>query len=730
MTRAWNPAGAAGGTANIVQMKQRSWLFLLACTYCASQVAAQQPITMIGRRDYMLPGVPQSTVAADFNGDGRQDLAIADGRVTILLQEASGSFGTPISADSGNNPLFLAAGDFNHDGIQDLAVTALDGGSLSVLLGKGNGSFEAAVKYALPGAATGLAVADVNGDGNLDLLTISNVTSGVALSVLEGKGDGKFEPAITTITDTIAGGRNLQLADLTGSGTLDVVYVWGSQISVLLGLGNGSFGPVAHYQLGASPVGVVIADFNGDGIPDLVQVDSSEDSGSILIGNGNGTFQQPVYFYDVGVPGGIATADFNGDGKPDLAIYDWYDQQVLILEGNGNGTFTSLSSTRTDPQCCLILESPILAASLNIGQPADVMILNLYQSNASITVLTGLGNGFFETEGWVNSTIGAMETGDVNGDGKPDLVGTGLGELVTLLGNGNGTFEPAKDSPVAGSGNTLVLGQFNAGGTLDAATANYETAALDVVLGTGTGFFGHLQEAPLTESAGILLRADLNGDGKQDLIAGTYQTAYVLLGNGNGTFGNPITVNATGELIAVRDFNGDGIPDILLGGVPPDYELLVCLGNGDGTFGAPIVTSLPAAWAAVAEADFNGDGKLDLAVVFMAEYPQQNAPVVMLGNGDGTFGESLPFSLPDDVVPAMQVADFNGDGKPDLAVLLFNLCTVVLLPGDGQGGFGTATIYGVSGGRNEQMVVADFNGDGKPDLATTGGAGISILLQP
>ncbi len=713
-------------------MKQRRVSFLLALAYCAGQAAAQQPITMIGRRDYMLPGTPQSVVAADFNGDGRQDLAIADGRVTVLLQEPNGSFRTPISVDSGNNPQFLATGDFNHDGIADLAVTSTDGAWLSVLLGKGNGSFETPVKYALPGTAAGLAVADVNRDGKPDLVTIGNVTAGVALSILDGEVDGKFKPAITTITDTTAaGGYGLRLADLTGNGTQDVVYLWGSQISVLLGQGNGSFGPVAHYQVGGGPVGVVIADFNGDGIPDLVQADSQDDFGSILIGNGNGTFQPQVYFYNVGVPGGIASADFNGDGKPDLAIYDWYDQQLLILEGNGNGTFTSLLSTRTDPQCCTILASPILATSLNTGQPVDVMILNEDTQNGSITVLTGLGNGFFETEGLLSVNIGAMQTGDVNGDGKPDLVGTSTGELITLLGHGNGTFQPAKESPVNGSGGALVLGQFNAGQTLDAATTNYEVNALDVVVGTGAGVFGHLQEAPLPESTSFLLRSDLNGDGKQDLITGNYQTAYALLGNGNGTFGDPIAVNVTGELIAVRDFNGDGIPDILLGSrsLPP-YELYVCLGNGDGTFGAPITTSLPAAWSAVAAGDFNTDGKLDLVVVFEAVYPAQTPPVVMLGNGDGTFGKSLPFSLPDDVVPAMQVADFNGDGKPDLAVLMFNLCTVVLLPGNGNGGFGTPTIYGVSGGRNEEMVVADFNGDGKPDIATTGGTGISILLQP
>ena len=685
---------------------------------------------MIGRRDYMLPGTPQSVVAADFNGDGRQDLAIADGRVTVLLQEANGSFRTPINVDSGNNPLFLASGDFNHDGIADLAVTSSNGASLSVLLGKGNGSFETPVKYALPGTATGLAVADVNGDGKPDLVTISNLTASVALSVLDGRGDGTFKPAINTITDTTESGRGLQLADLTGNGTQDVVYIWGSQVSVLLGQGNGSFGPVAHYQVGGSSVGVVIADFNGDGIPDLVQADSSDYFGSILIGNGNGTFQQQVYFYNVGVPGGIATADFNGDGKPDLAIYDWYDQQLLILEGNGNGTFTSLSSTRTDPQCCTILASPILAAALNTGQPFDVIILNEDTQAGSITVLTGLGNGFFETEGLVSVNIGAMQTGDVNGDGKPDLVGTGSGELITLLGNGNGTFQPAKESPVNGSGGGLVLGQFNAGHALDAATTNYEVNALDVVLGTGTGIFGHLQEAPLPESTGILLRSDLNGDGEQDLITGNFQTAYALLGNGNGAFGDPIALNVSGELIAVRDFNGDGIPDILLGSVSVPYELYVCLGNGDGTFGAPITTSLPAAWSAVAAGDFNMDGKLDVVVVFVAEFPTNTPPVVMLGNGDGTFGKSLPFSLPDDVVPAMQVADFNGDGKPDLAVLMFNLCTVVLLPGNGNGGFGTPTIYGVGAGRNTEIVVADFNGDGKTDLATTGGAGISILLQP
>jgi uncharacterized protein (TIGR03437 family) len=291
---------------------------------------------------------------------------------------------------------------------------------------------------------------------------------------------------------------------------------------------------------------------------------------------------------------------------------------------------------------------------------------------------------FLRTEVPAGPSCCSLVTGDLNGDGKPDLVVTfsdsldsGGRQLLVLMGNGDGSFAPGK---MVDLGQSFLL-----------------VAAVDV---NGD------------EKADLIITAPFNGD------------SYVLPGNGDGTFQPPRMIGR--GVLRVDDFNGDGKPDLLCAG------LVVRLGNGDGTFRSPMVTAAAENFTAlnfagaIAVGDFNGDGILDVAHT-SAWHDAFGMVWVWLGNGDGTF-RMLPandrFSNGSNSPSAPQVAvgDFNGDGKLDLAVGAGDVTSLTgpttfvgILLGNGDGTFQkgtTVSLFGVL------LIAADVNGDGNADLVS------------
>jgi hypothetical protein len=324
---------------------------------------------------------------------------------------------------------------------------------------------------------------------------------------------------------------------------------------------------------------------------------------------------------------------------------------------------------------------------------------------------------------------------DFNGDGKMDIVFAAMEftpEDGVLLGNGDGSFRlmPLQGNEQEPAG--VLAADFNGDGKPDIAFSwAYRTW---LYLGKGDGTF----TGPVIVSAcnGLAAVADLNRDGKPDLICG----AFVLLGNGDGTF-HPGPGVLDGNPLLVADFNGDGSPDVLLTNV--FGQLAVALSRGDGTFAPDMPISATLIPQSILTGDFNGDGRMDL----LGESTIGSQIEVLPGNGDGTFGPVIktPVGAPGPVTAA---ADFNGDGKLDLvagdAVFAGN--------GDGSFQFpvftGVATalcdapyaINGISPCNYSHVItlVADFNGDGLPDIAAAhtfeginsrGSAWVSILLN-
>src|SRR5437764_1402814 len=247
-------------------------------------------------------GTNLSTVTAgDLNGDSKPDLivAYADGRVSMLLGNGDGTFQAGSNSRAGTNPVFVAGSDFNNDGKLDLAIAHLGSpGSVSVLLSKGDGTFQAGATYAVGAQLVTITVGDFNRDGKLDL--------------------------------ALANGPS------TSCGGLGCVTTFDARVSVLSGKGNGTFEPAAAYNAGVVPASLAAGDFNGDGNPDLIEVDGYASVVLVMLGNGDGTLQAAAN-YDVGsYPASVAEGDFNSDGKPDLAVANLAN--ISVLMGKDDGT--------------------------------------------------------------------------------------------------------------------------------------------------------------------------------------------------------------------------------------------------------------------------------------------------------------------------------------------------------------------------------------------------------
>jgi hypothetical protein len=325
--------------------------------------------------------------------------------------------------------------------------------------------------------------------------------------------------------------------------------------------------------------------------------------------------------------------------------------------------------------------------------------------------------------------------GDLDGDGKPDLVVANQysNDATVLLGNGDGSFQAGVSYP-AGAGPVFVtVADVNGDGKPDVFVVNQSDNNVSVLLGHDKGT---LQPAvSYTYSTGGTALAvavgDINRDGKQDLAltGDSGVTGDLLLGNGNGTFQDGVSFDS-GERpfdILIGDFNGDGNADIAT-----TFTCFACnvgytrvlLGNGDGTFQTGLDYPL-AEYASrfSATADLNADGKLDLAI------PNGTQTVsVLLGNGDGTFKTAVHYvglSGP----TAVAIADFNLDGVPDLAAANDDNEASVLL-GTGDGTFAAPVKFSVAS-PSWSLATGDFNGDGKPDLAVANvyDNSVSVLLN-
>jgi uncharacterized repeat protein (TIGR01451 family) len=306
---------------------------------------------------YPVGNLPSCIAAADFNGDGKLDAAVANefsANVSVLLGNGNGTFAAAVHYPTEAIPSAVAIGDFNRDGKPDLAVANAGLGSVSVLLGNGDGTFQAGVSYPTGEIPRSVAVGDFNGDSKLDLAVANRASADV--SVLLGNGDGTFQAAVAYL----AGIDPLSVAvgDFNRDSSLDLIVANAAlfddppSISALLGRGNGLFRNAVNYDAGISPRSIGIGDFNHDSLLDLAVanyggfVGSQFTNGSVSVhlGNADGTFRTPIHYRAGEGPISVVVANLDRDGHLDLAVANNRSQNVSVLSGRGDGTFDGPTS--------------------------------------------------------------------------------------------------------------------------------------------------------------------------------------------------------------------------------------------------------------------------------------------------------------------------------------------------------------------------------------------------
>jgi FG-GAP-like repeat/FG-GAP repeat len=294
-------------------------------------------------------GYPQSVAVGDFNGDGRQDLAVtntATDDVSILLGDGTGSFSRAPDVFPGSEPYSVAVGDFNGDGRQDLAVANDLSNNVSVALGDGTGRFGAVVNFGTGTLSTGVAVGDFNGDGKQDL-TVSNYGTN-NVSILSGDGAGRFSAAVNFGAGS--GPFSVAVGDFNGDSKQDLALPNGvsNNVSSLLGIGDGTFNAATNFAIGTTPLSVAVGDFNGDGKQDLALANYNSDTVSILLGDGAGNFSAPITLLGATGPAFVAVGDFNGDARQDLAVAS-HDSSTVSIFLRACGTTPTPTPTPSAP---------------------------------------------------------------------------------------------------------------------------------------------------------------------------------------------------------------------------------------------------------------------------------------------------------------------------------------------------------------------------------------------
>lgn len=696
---------------------------------------------------------------------------------------------TDIAITASAGAMFMIAADLNNDGKQDLITANQNLNGISILLNttvinSSTPSFSAQVDFATGTAPHSVSAGDVNGDGLLDLVAV-NTTSATASVFLNTTTPGAATPTLSAKTDFATGTNpySVVLKDMNGDGKLDMVCA--NQLAATIGVfinttttgaSTPTFTAMTAFTTPAGPTHLAVADFNGDGLPDVAVPNSTAASVSVFfntttIGSSTPTFGTRADFAAGSTVWSVSTGDFNLDGKPDIVCANRGAASVsYFLNTTTTGASTPSFSAATN---LTVGSTPfgVLVADINNDGKCDILNgargaaqFSVYMNTttpgaSSLTFLT-------KTDYTTASQPYFPVVADFNGDGLQDVaVNTGTGNSISVFINT--TILGAAPSPSFGGKTDFTTGtdpaftkaaDFNGDGKPDLITTNSNGGTTSVFLNTTTPGASTPTFTPRTNfatSAGNptgVCNADFNGDGLIDFAICSYSTSQLVSvylnttvpGSSTPTFPNrtDLVPDVDAHEICAADFNGDGKIDLAC----------TAANFGAGTnISVFLNTTTPGATTAVFSArtdfavgvnprgitlgDFNKDGKMDIACVNF----NSNSISVLLNTT--TPGAATPsFTITSGIVTgagpfALASGDFNGDGKTDLCCSNQTPSTVSVFlntttPGAVTPVFSTKTDF-VTGTTPFSVNAADFNGDGKNDIicSNLGSNSVSVLLN-
>jgi FG-GAP-like repeat/Calx-beta domain/FG-GAP repeat len=675
---------------------------------------------------YAVASDSTAVAAADFNGDGTTDLAVASAgtsTVVVLLATTPGVFGAGLTTPVLAAPFGIAAAHVDGNATLDLLVSNRDGDSVSVLSGNGDGTFTAASPVAVGDQPLAIAVGDFNRDGRADF-AVANAGSGT-VSVRFGDGAGGFLG-----TDLPAGSspRDVTTGDFDRDGDLDLVvsnFTAGS-VSLLRGDGTGGFGAPTAFTASAGALGLANGDFDRDGRLDVAVSGFTGNAIAVLLGDGAGGFAAPIAIPVPGQPRGLAAVHLDADGRLDLAVANASGDAVEILIGNGDGSFSSGT-----PVAVGDLPNQLAAVDLDRDGRADLAVVD--QASGTVSVARSLVGPACSRQSFpgvqaflVASFSMLVAAGDFDNDGAADVLGFDqAGGLVFVRGDGSGQFTATGPLSIVEDARDLKAADLDGDGDLDAVATHTQENLVSVFRNLGNAHFVRQTFSTVGSGPQGIEIADLNGDGVPDLAVTNNITGSLVTfrGLGNGTFapGVSLAVGLSPDAIVAADFNGDGRTDLAIGdrALAPT-RVVVLLGDGAGAFGTPLAFDVDVYPTSIAASDWGGDGVPDLAV---ADYSGSRLKIYP-GHGDGTFGDGVVVPLPG-VAYRLDAVNLDADAEAELLVTGFE-ARVTVVDGNLLRGFDAADYRVASFAWSAS--IADFDGDGAPDLAV-GDSGAFTMLR-
>jgi VCBS repeat protein/flagellar hook capping protein FlgD len=683
---------------------------------------------------YPLPG-PASTVAlGDFDGDGDLDAAVGSAywpEIEILLNHGDGTFGL-VSPVSASQQAGIAVVKLDGDAYPDLAVVGTDG-SISAFHGNGDGSFALMFSQQAGTSARAVTAGDFDGDGLDDLAILGSFgvvdSTALSLGVLINQ-NGSFAPAVGY---PVRGARSIEAGDLNGDGRPDLAIAAAAYeegpVSVLLNLGNGTFGAVASYPASGFISCVAIGDLDGDGDADLVAADANGTM-SALLNDGSGVFplagNTPLY----GFAACLGVADFDGDGHADVAISGDALGRVIALSGRGDGTFSYPP---------LYFASGAGGRGIATGDVTgdhhpDVVTADFGDSGrGSMTVLvSGAPRSCNRVDVRSGTSPSGLVAADFNADGAPDLAAANEDNTLTvLLSDGLGGFPSSRQYPLGTLSQNLAAADLDGDSRPDLVASNFVQSTVSIYYNKGDGSFFGGEQLAVGPHPRWVEAADVNGDGRPDLVTADYNDAVmpgsvtVRLNLGDRQFAGPVSypVGVGPYRVLAANLNHDEMPDL----VACNYDgqsVSVLINRGNGTFWPAAYYS--AGWdLSAAAADLDHDGDNDIAVTNFKE----NTITVFKNDGNGLltrFADIHVGSNPRSIQPVITKAD----GNIGLAVALAGTSQVLLLENDGAGTFLGAPTACIVGVNPKDLIVTDFDHDAGQDLATANSGSGSLTILP
>jgi hypothetical protein len=361
-----------------------SFLLLAVSSFHASDLTAQP--SFAPPVSYTVNPYPVEQLTGDFNKDGHTDLlltSLSGNSLALLLGNGDGTFRTKTDIDAGMSTLTLAKADFNGDGNLDFITSNL-GPQLKVFFGNGIGGFSSPISYSISsGSVRGIVLADFNGDGKPDFAATNNGNNAASISIFLNSGSGSFSTRTDLSLPNGSKPYGIATADFNGDGVIDLISAnENGTVSLLLGIGNGSFATAVHSTVDTDAKGITAGDLNNDGKVDFVVSNYNSYKLNILLGNGDGTFQPKIQYDTTSETRALYITDINGDGKPDLIFPNEGAntrpaKAITILLGNGNGTFQPKVDYITNAK-----SESLIVADLNGDGKIDIVYQDQFTDNS------------------------------------------------------------------------------------------------------------------------------------------------------------------------------------------------------------------------------------------------------------------------------------------------------------------------------------------------------------